>query len=183
MEIQNNPNPIISLACSSLCGEDDEDTSGVIIENLTMQPNILLIFKSDYSFLRLTSYISVYYCRLDIAITAWKIHHFLCERKSPGCQLFSAWSTLDVRMSCRILIDKRQPSYNQFPVNYLEMRWQEQELELDVDVETEDRSVEKLSWKQSPVSRPLQSLVHSADSQTWDLPLKLPDTCHEIPIN
>ena len=66
MEIQNNP--IISLACYSLFGEDDEDTSGVIIENLTMQPNILLIFKSDYSFLRLTSYISVYYCRLDIEI-------------------------------------------------------------------------------------------------------------------
>ena len=45
MKIQNNP--IIWLSCSDLYGGDDKDTSGVIVENLTMQPNI---FKSDYSF-------------------------------------------------------------------------------------------------------------------------------------
>ena len=80
------------LGCSSLYGEDDEDTSGVwcvvcgvIIENLTMQPNNLLIFKSDHSSLRPTSYV---FCLL--LQTVWiEKYNFLIGRKSPGWLLFS----------------------------------------------------------------------------------------------
>ena len=81
------------------------------------------------------------------------------------------------------MIDKRQPSYNQFPVHYLEMRWLE--VEVDVEwrlsgVETQIKNKKKIVMKKSPASPPLQGL---APPQTPDLPPKLPDTSHEIPIN
>ena len=140
--------------------------SGVILENLTMQPNILLIFKSDYSFHSTRTLLPIYFLFI-IAITLAEKYSFssIGEEKSwlsvVLCMVHLECQ--DVMAGYWSLIDKRQPSYNQFPVHYLEMRW---ELSQATQRSRDTSLLEKMSWKQSPESRPLQGLAPPQTVQT-----------------